>query len=75
MYFVKLAISYNKDIAQSLNLKPNQMFLVNKYKLQAKGFTTLELKNLIQSLEDLDYKYKIGLIDLNVGLETIICGI
>ena len=75
LYLVKLAISYNKDIAQSLNLKPNQMFLVNKYKIQAKGFTTLELKNLIQSLEDLDYKYKIGLIDLNVGLETIICGI
>lgn len=75
LYFTKLAIAYNKDIAQSLNLKPNQMFLVNKYKMQVKGFKTYELRNIIQSLEDLDYKYKIGLIDLNIGLEAIICGI
>ena len=34
-----------------------------------------ELKKLIQQLEDLDYKYKIGLIDLNIGLEAIICTI
>lgn len=73
LYFVKLAIAYNKDIATSLNLKPNQMFLVNKYKIQAKGFKTSELRNIIQELEDLDYKYKIGLIDLNVGLEAILC--
>ena len=73
LYFVKLAIYYNKDIAQSLQLKPNQMFLVNKYKLQAKGFKTSELKKIIQELEELDYKYKIGLIDLNVGLEAILC--
>ena len=75
LYFVKLSITYNKDIAQALNLKPNQMFLVNKYKVQAKGFKTSELKSIIQQLQDLDYKYKIGLIDLNVGLEAIICGI
>jgi DNA polymerase-3 subunit delta len=73
LYFVKLAIENNKDIATSLNLKSNQMFLVNKYKIQAKGFKTLELRKIIQELEDLDYKYKIGLIDLNVGLESILC--
>ena len=73
LYFVKLAIAYNKDIAQSLQLKPNQMFLVNKYKIQAKGFKTSELRKIIQELENLDYKYKIGLIDLNVGLEAILC--
>ncbi len=73
LYFVKLAIAYNKDIATSLNLKANQMFLVNKYKNQAKGFKTSELRKIIQELEDLDYKYKIGLIDLNVGLESILC--
>lgn len=75
LYFVKLAIKYNKDIASSLNLKPNQMFLVNKYKMQAKEFQTEELRKIIQELEDLDYKYKIGLIDINIGLESIICGI
>ena len=73
LYFVKLAIAYNKDIATSLNLKANQMFLVNKYKNQSKGFKTSELRKIIQELEDLDYKYKIGLIDLNVGLESILC--
>lgn len=73
LYFVKLSIIYNKDIAQSLKLKPNQMFLVNKYKIQAKGFKTSELRKIIQELEELDYKYKIGLIDLNIGLETILC--
>ena len=32
-----------------------------------------ELKNILQSLCDLDYNYKIGLIDLNIGLESILC--
>lgn len=73
LYFVKLVIFYNKDITQSLQLKPNQLFLVNKYKIQAKGFKTKELMQIIQELENLDYKYKIGLIDLNVGLEAILC--
>ena len=75
LYFTKLAIASNKDIATSLNLKPNQIFLVNKYKMQAKGFKTEELRKIVQELEDLDYNYKIGLIDLNVGLDAIICGI
>ena len=73
LYFVKLAVANNKDVATSLNLKANQMFLVNKYKLQAKGFKTSELRKIIQELQDLDYNYKIGLIDLNVGLEAILC--
>ena len=73
LYFVKLAVANNKDIATCLNLKANQMFLVNKYKTQAKGFKTSELRKIIQELQDLDYKYKIGLIDLNVGLEAILC--
>lgn len=73
LYFVKIAVANNKDVAVSLNLKTTQMFLVNKYKLQAKGFKTSELRKIIQELQDLDYKYKIGLIDLNVGLEAILC--
>ena len=73
LYFVKIAVANNKDVATSLNLKANQMFLVNKYKMQAKGFKTSELRKIIQELQDLDYKYKIGLIDINVGLEAILC--
>lgn len=73
LYFTKIAEKYKLDIAKSLNLKPNQMFLVNKYKMQAKTFTELEISNIIKALIDLDYNYKIGKIDLNVGLETILC--
>ena len=73
LYFTKLAVANNKDVASSLNLKANQMFLVNKYKMQAKGFKTSELRKIIQELQDLDYKFKCGLIDLNVGLEAILC--
>ena len=41
------------------------------------GDVTLEkeLRKIIQQLEDLDYQYKIGLIDLNIGLDAIICAI
>lgn len=73
LYFTKIAERYKLDIAKSLNLKPNQMFLVNKYKMQAKSFTDLEISNIIKELIDLDYNYKVGKIDLNIGLETILC--
>lgn len=75
LYFVKIAIANNKDVATSLNLKQNQMFLVNKYKMQTQKFSEQELRKIIQQLEDLDYQYKIGLIDLNIGLDAIICAI
>lgn len=73
LYFVKLSLKYNKDIISSLNLKPNQTFLVNKYKTQANYFKEIELRNILQNLMDLDCDYKIGKIDLQVGLETILC--
>lgn len=73
LYFVKLSLKYNKDIIKSLNLKPNQTFLVNKYKTQAKYFEEKELRNILQNLIDLDYEYKNGKIDLQIGLESILC--
>ena len=73
LYFLKLATKYNKDIVTSLSLKPNQTFLVNKYKAQAKYFSEKELKEVLQALRDLDVNYKNGLIDLQVGLEAILC--
>lgn len=73
LYFTKLAIKYNKDIITSLNLKPNQTFLINKYKMQAKYFNEEELRDILQKLRDLDYDYKNGKIDLEIGLESIIC--
>lgn len=73
LYITKMAVSQNKDIASSLDLKPNQTFLTNKYKAQASYFKQNELRKILQEFCDLDYKYKIGLIDLNVGLEAILC--
>lgn len=73
LYLVKLALKSNKDIIYALDLKPNQTFLVNKYKMQAGYFKTSEIRRILKELCDLDYKYKIGLIDLDVGLEAILC--
>ena len=73
LYIVSLAQKENKNIAESLNLKPNQTFLVSKYKTQANYFKEEELRKILEELIDLDYNYKNGLIDLNVGLESILC--
>ena len=73
LYLTKFAINTKRDVASSLDLKPNQTFLVNKYKAQANYFSLKELRRILQELCDLDYKYKIGLIDLQVGLESILC--
>lgn len=73
LYIIKIAQKENKNIAESLKLKPNQMFLVTKYKMQADYFKEIELKKILEELIDLDYNYKSGLIDLNIGLESILC--
>lgn len=73
IYIVKLSEKYNKNTAEYLDLKPNQMFLINKYKVQAKYFTEEELKKIMEELINLDSNYKIGEIDLNLGLEAILC--
>lgn len=72
IYFTKLALEEKKDIVEVLNLKPNQIFLVNKYKGQASYFTKDELKRILNELILLDKNSKIGLIDLNIGLEAIL---
>lgn len=73
LYLVKLAIETGKDIGTSLNLKPNQMFLINKYKKQAEYFNKKDLRKILEELTNLDCNYKVGLIDLEIGLESILC--
>lgn len=68
-----MAEKYRKDLATAMNLKPNQMFLTTKYKAQARYFETKELRKILEELIDLDANYKVGLIDLNIGLEAILC--
>ena len=57
-----------------MNLKPNQLFLVSKYKTQARYFETQELREVLEALIDLDANYKIGLISLEKGMEDIKAG-
>ncbi|MCI9039404.1 MAG: hypothetical protein HFJ29_06010 [Clostridia bacterium] len=73
MYIIKIAEKYHQDIATSMNLKPNQMFLVTKYKTQARFFEEQDLRRILDEIMNLDANYKIGLIDLEIGLEAILC--
>lgn len=73
LYITKIALNSNKDLATSLKLKPNQLFLTTKYKVQSKFFNENDLRCILQELCDLDYNFKNGRIDLYVGLETILC--
>lgn len=73
IYLTKLALEYGKDILETLRLKPNQTFLVSKYKKQSEYFKLNELRNILFELIELDNKYKAGKIDINIGLEAFLC--
>lgn len=73
LYIVKIAEEYRKDLATSMKLKPNQLFLTTKYKKQASYFSKEEIENIMEEFINLDANYKVGLIDINVGLEAILC--
>mgnify|MGYP002627180245 CR=1 FL=1 len=73
LYIVKLSEKYHKELTSAMNLKPNQSFLLNKYRNQAKYFTETEIRNILDEMIKLDSNYKIGLIDVNIGLEAILC--
>lgn len=73
LYIVKIAEKYRKDLATSMKLKPNQLFLTSKYKMQASYFSQNEIEQILEEFINLDANYKVGLIDINVGLEAILC--
>ena len=73
LYIIKIAEKYNEDATTAMNLKPNQLFLVSKYKTQARYFETQELREILDALVNLDANYKVGLISLEIGLEAILC--
>ena len=72
IYFTKIAIEQNLNLAEALDLKPNTLFLAGKYKTQALYFKTEELKKILEELIILDQNSKIGLIDVNIGLEAVL---
>ena len=73
IYLCILAQKNKRDLIEVLGLKPNQIFLTTKYKRQSGYFKEEELKRILLELINLDYKYKQGLIDINVGLVSILC--
>lgn len=73
LYIVKIAEENKKDLATAMKLKPNQLFLTTKYKMQAKYFSKQEIENILEEFVNLDANYKVGLIDINIGLESILC--
>ena len=73
LYIVKVSEQHQKNIAESLQLKPNQLFLVGKYRSQAKYFTLEELRAMLQEFTNVDYHSKQGLIDIQIGVEAILC--
>ena len=73
IYLCTIAMKENRDIVTSLDLKPNQTFLVSKYKKQASYFKEDELRKILKELIDLDYNFKNGKIDLDLGLRSILC--
>ena len=75
LYLCDLAIKNNQDIATSLGLKPNQTFLVNKYKKQLMSFKNTNLPKLLEDFTELDYNSKNGKIDLEIGLKSLISSI
>lgn len=73
LYITKIAVNENLNLAESLNLKVNQTFLAGKYRMQSGYFKEAELKKLLKEFIDLDYKVKNGMMDINVGVESILC--
>ena len=73
LYIVKIAEENRKDLTSAMKLKPNQLFLTTKYKMQAKYFSKQEIEDILEEFVNLDANYKVGLIDINIGLESILC--
>ena len=49
--------------------------MMKKYTYQAKYFSKEELEKLVFQLIELDEKFKMGYMDLQIGLETIIANV
>lgn len=73
LYMVKLAKKEGGNIGSCLNLKPNQQFLVRKYTEQAEYFKEEELRQIIEQFFKLDTDSKVGKIDLELGLQSVLC--
>lgn len=73
LYLCSVAMSLNQDVTSALNLKPNQTFLVSKYKKQTSYFKPEILRQILQELVQIDYQSKNGLIDIEIALKSVLC--
>ena len=73
LYFCAIALEQNQDIGRALNLKPNQTFLISKYKKQTSYFKKENLRQLLKEFVEIDYKSKNGLIDIDIALKSVLC--
>ena len=73
LYFTKLALKEKRPVARAIGLTEKQAFLEKKYIAQVKYFDEYILRRLLQELIELDYKYKTGAIDFDIGIEAILC--
>ena len=74
LYLSKISTGVSKDsLVVALGIKPNHLFLIKKYQGQSKNFSEIQLRGLLEALADLDYNSKIGNIDADVGLRSILC--
>ena len=73
LYIIKLAKEQRRSSLEILKLKPNQMFLVKKYEEQAGRFSKVDLEMILKEIIKLDNLSKSGLVDINIGLESILC--
>ena len=73
LYIIKLAKEQRRSSLEILKLKPNQMFLVKKNEEQAGRFSKVDLEMILKEIIKLDNLSKSGLVDINIGLESILC--
>ena len=72
LYMVKLAQSKGRVDAQELGINP---YVLKKITGQVNKFSIEELKNILNTLIELDYKNKTGDMDTRIGLESVIANL
>ena len=73
LYLCVIAQETGQEITTALQLKPNQTFLVSKYKKQVSYFKKEILRQILQELVQIDSQSKIGMIDIGIALRSVLC--
>lgn len=77
LLLVKLALSDGAQDAALAKIAGCPVWAVKNYKAQCRGYTSDQLKNIVENCQDMDYKLKTGQVMDNAALEVMIvemCG-